>query len=161
MELKFTYFKFGGTSDFAEWQCTAKMALRAKGAIKAIKSDLHDANGILSDENKKIDETASYMLNTMLNLKISRNIESKNTFEIWNELTLKYAMATINKIVGQVQKLLKCHMEPEDIDGHMYWDLYHTLHCNIQFDNIMCGQLVMLIRLVRLNKKFVSINVKF
>ncbi|KAJ2131763.1 hypothetical protein IW136_005231 [Coemansia sp. RSA 678] len=74
------------------------MALHPKGAIKAIKSDLRDANGILLDENKKIDKTVAYMLNAMLDLKISRNVKSKNMFEIWNELTLKYAMATINKI---------------------------------------------------------------
>ncbi|KAJ2175159.1 hypothetical protein GGF45_003932 [Coemansia sp. RSA 551] len=161
MELKFTYFKFDGSGNFTEWQRVAKMALRAKGAIKVINSDLREADGTFSDANEKLDGTASYMLNAMLDSKISKNIQSENAFELWKELNDKYASAMINRIVGQVQELINCHMKPDDIDGRMYWDSYCAIARNIQFDEITRDQLVRVIRLAGLNEKFVSISVEF
>ncbi|KAJ2177303.1 hypothetical protein GGF45_003328, partial [Coemansia sp. RSA 551] len=161
MELEFTYFNFDGSGNFTKWQQLAKMALRAKGTIKVINSDLREADGTFLDTNEKLDGTASYMLNTMLDSKISKNIKSENTFELWKELNDKYASATINRIVGQVQELINCRMEPDDIDSRMYWDSYCTIAQNIQFDEITRDQLVRVIRLAGLNEKFVSISVEF
>ncbi|KAJ1775823.1 hypothetical protein LPJ77_003814 [Coemansia sp. RSA 2523] len=161
MELKFTYFKFDRSWNFTEWQRVAKMALCAKGAIKVINSDLREADRTFSDANEKLDGTALYMLNTMLDSKISKNIKSENTFELWKELNDKYMSAMINMIVGQVQELINCRMEPDDINSHMYWDLYCAIAWNIQFDAIMHDQLVRVIGLAGLNKKFVSISVEF
>ncbi|KAJ2135176.1 hypothetical protein IW136_004375 [Coemansia sp. RSA 678] len=137
------------------------MALRAKGTIKVINNKLHKADGTFSDANEKLDGTTSYMLNAMLDSKISKNIKSKNAFELWKELNDKYASATIYRIVGQVQELINCHMEPDNINGRMYWDLYCVIAQNIQFGKITCDQLVRVIRLAGLNKKFVSISVEF
>ncbi|KAJ2538417.1 hypothetical protein IWW35_006220, partial [Coemansia sp. RSA 1878] len=137
------------------------MALRAKGTIKVINSDLRKADGTFSDTNEKLDGTASYMLNTMLDSKISKNIKSENAFELWKELNDKYVSAMINRIVGQVQELINCCMEPDDIDSRMYWDLYCAIARNIQFDEITRDQLVRVIGLAGLNEKFVSISVEF
>ncbi|KAJ2549284.1 hypothetical protein IWW35_003819 [Coemansia sp. RSA 1878] len=101
------------------------------------------------------------MLNAMLDSKISKNIKSENTFELWKELNDKYASAMINRVVGQVQELINCRMEPDDIDGRMYWDSYCTIARNIQFDEIMRDQLVRVIGLAGLNEKFVSVSVEF
>ncbi|KAJ2196524.1 hypothetical protein GGH18_001596, partial [Coemansia sp. RSA 530] len=161
MELEFTYFNFDGSGNFTKWQQLAKMALRAKGTIKVINSDLREADGTFLDTNEKLDGTASYMLNTMLDSKISKNIKSENAFELWKELNDKYTSATINRIVGQVQELINCRMEPDDIDSRMYWDSYCTIAQNIQFDEITRDQLVRVIRLAGLNEKFVSISVEF
>ncbi|KAJ2252493.1 hypothetical protein GGH98_002968, partial [Coemansia sp. RSA 454] len=90
MELKFTYFKFDRSWNFTEWQQVAKMALCAKGVIKAINSNLREADRTFSDANEKLDGTASYMLNAMLDSKISKNIKNKNAFELWKELNDKY-----------------------------------------------------------------------
>ncbi|KAJ2175262.1 hypothetical protein EV181_007012, partial [Coemansia sp. RSA 532] len=147
--------------NFTEWQQVAKMALCAKGVIKAINSDLREADRTFSDANEKLDGTASYMLNAMLDSKISKNIKNKNAFELWKELNDKYVSETINRIVGQVQELINCHMEPDDINGHMYWDSYCAIAWNIQFDEITCDQLIRVIGLAGLNEKFVSISVEF
>ncbi|KAJ2438335.1 hypothetical protein IWW46_004936 [Coemansia sp. RSA 2440] len=137
------------------------MALRAKGTIKVINSDLRKVDRTFWDANKKLDGTTSYMLNTMLDSKISKNIKSENAFELWKELNDKYASATINRIVGQVQELINCCMEPDDINGHMYWDSYCAIAQNIQFDEITHDQLIRVIGLAGLNEKFVSISVEF
>ncbi|KAJ2149695.1 hypothetical protein J3F82_004431 [Coemansia sp. RSA 637] len=52
-------------------------------------------------------------------------------------------------------------MEPDDIDSRMYWDSYCAIARNIQFDEIMRDQLIRVIGLAGLNKKFFSISVEF
>ncbi|KAJ2137012.1 hypothetical protein IW139_004769 [Coemansia sp. RSA 353] len=137
------------------------MALCAKGAIKVINSDLCEADRTFSDANEKLDGTALYMLNAMLDSKISKNIKNENAFELWKKLNDKYVSETINRIVGQVQELINCRMEPDDIDSHMYWDSYCAIVRNIQFDKITREQLVRVIGLAGLNEKFLSISVEF
>ncbi|KAJ2634419.1 hypothetical protein IW137_004409, partial [Coemansia sp. RSA 1287] len=67
----------------------------------------------------------------------------------------------INRIVGQVQELINSCMEPDNINSHMYWDTYCTRAWNIQFYEITHDQLVRVIGLAGLNKKFVSISIEF
>ncbi|KAJ1769302.1 hypothetical protein LPJ77_006100, partial [Coemansia sp. RSA 2523] len=43
----------------------------------------------------------------------------------------------------------------------MYWNSYCAIARNIQFDEIMRDQLIRVIGLAGLNKKFVSISVEF
>ncbi|KAJ2170907.1 hypothetical protein GGH16_003131, partial [Coemansia sp. RSA 560] len=125
---------FDGSGNFADWSEQVILALRQKGVLDYVESDMR------SHRKRFIRSTA---------------------FEVWTELQKLYGVPNTEDLVSNILELFSFRMDPNDKEGRASAVQYSNLMNKIDFSTFSSSAMANLMYLAALNKHHDSVRLEF
>ncbi|KAJ2185409.1 hypothetical protein GGH18_004399, partial [Coemansia sp. RSA 530] len=158
---------FDGSGNFADWSEQVILALRQKGVLDYVESDMRAGTAKEPDKKKfnpadsKADSLAVAIILGCMSKSHRKRFIRSTAFEVWTELQKLYGVPNTEDLVSNLLELFSFCMDPNDKEGRTSAVQYSNLMNKIDFSTFSSSAMANLMYLAALNKHHDSVRLEF